>query len=433
MGKTQFIASGDSFITRRIPKDGYPGFEDLKKLIRENDVAFNNLEMTFHDREGTPAAESGGTWAMTEPGCLDDLAAFGFNLFSTANNHSGDYGEGGILATVRHLKERDMVFSGTGANLFDAARACYLETKEARIGLVSASSTFPASSAAGGQNGAVTGRPGVNPLRFQTTYHVTEEYFDAVKKLSEITCINAYEEYGIRLGYLNPKPDNTKSFGKYQFELDQVNEVRTAPDPKDLARITGEVEEMARQADAALVSLHVHEPKLDDMTIAPEFMETAAKACIDAGAKVVIGHGPHELRGFEFYHGGLILYSLGNFIFETETISMQPYDAFYKKGLPQETKIGAYMSSRSKDDTQGYPVCENIWRSVLAGWTIEDGNITEVRFYPITLGFGRKRTERGIPALSYDDETLEYFNSLSRPYGCEIEIRDHVGYFYPKG
>ena len=112
---------------------------------------------------------------------------------------------------------------------------------------------------------------------------------------------------------------------------------------------------------------------------------------------------------------------------------MQPYDAFYKKGLPQETKIGAYMSSRSKDDTQGYPVCENIWRSVLAGWTIEDGNITEVRFYPITLGFGRKRTERGIPALSYDDETLEYFNSLSRPYGCEIEIRDHVGYFYPKG
>ena len=431
MGKTKFIASGDSFITRRIPKDGYPGFEDLKKLISEHDVAFNNLEMTFHDREGTPAAESGGTWAMTEPGCLDDLMAFGFNLFATANNHSGDYGEGGILATIRHLKERDMVFSGTGANLFDASRACYLETKQARVGLISASSTFPPSSAAGGQNGAVTGRPGINPLRFQTTYHVTKENFDAVKKLADITCVNAYEEYGIRLGYLNPKPENTKSFGKYQFQLDEVNEVRTAPDQKDLERIEAEVKEMERQADMGMVSLHVHEPKLDDMTVAPEFMEIAARACIDAGAKVVIGHGPHELRGFEFYNGGLILYSLGNFIFETETISMQPYDAFYTKNLSQETKIGEYMSSRSKNDTQGYPVCENIWRSLLAGLTIEDGKITEVRFYPISLGFGRKRTERGIPALSYDDETLKYFDSLSRPYGCGIEIRDHIGYFHP--
>ena len=433
MGKINFIASGDSFITRRIPKDGYPGFDRLKKLIGENEVAFNNLEMTFHDREGTPAAESGGTWAMAEPGCLDDLASYGFNLFSTANNHSGDYGEGGILATIRHLKEREMVFSGTGANLFDAARACYLETKEARIGLVSASSTFPASSAAGGQNGAVTGRPGVNPLRFQTTYHVTQDLFDAVKKLSDVTCVNAYEEYGIRLGYLNPKPDNTRSFGKHQFQLDEVDEVRTAPDEKDLGRLEEEVKEMTRQADYALVSLHVHEPRLDDMTAAPEFMEIAAKRCIDAGAKVVIGHGPHELRGFEFYHGGLILYSLGNFIFETETISMQPYDAFYKKNLPQETKIGEYMSSRSKNDTQGYPVCRNIWRSVLAGWTIEDGKITEVRFYPITLGFGEGRTARGIPKLSDDDETLQYFDGLSRPYGCGIEIRDHVGYFWPAG
>ena len=430
MGKTKFIASGDSFITRRIPKDGYPGFEDLKKLISEHDVAFNNLEMTFHDREGTPAAESGGTWAMTEPGCLDDLMAFGFNLFATANNHSGDYGEGGILATIRHLKERDMVFSGTGANLFDASRACYLETKLARVGLISASSTFPPSSAAGGQNGAVTGRPGINPLRFQTTYHVTKENFDAIKKLADITCVNAYEEYGIRLGYLNPKPENAKSFGKYQFQLDEVNEVRTAPDQKDLERIEAEVKEMERQADMGMVSLHVHAPQLDDMTVAPEFMEIAARACIDAGAKVVIGHGPHELRGFEFYNGGLILYSLGNFIFETETISMQPYDAFYTKNLSQETKIGEYMSSRSKNDTHGYPVCENIWRSLLAGWTIEDGKITEVRFYPISLGFGRKRTERGIPALSYDDETLKYFDSLSRPYGCGIEIR-HIGYFHP--
>lgn len=39
-----------------------------------------------------------------------------------------------------------------------------------------------------------------------------------------------------------------------------------------------------------------------------------ARAVIDAGADAVIGHGPHVLRGIEFYRGRLIAYSLGNFL-----------------------------------------------------------------------------------------------------------------------
>jgi hypothetical protein len=39
-----------------------------------------------------------------------------------------------------------------------------------------------------------------------------------------------------------------------------------------------------------------------------------ARAVIDAGADAVVGHGPHVLRGMEFYHGRLIAYSLGNFL-----------------------------------------------------------------------------------------------------------------------
>ncbi|MEU4680800.1 CapA family protein [Micromonospora sp. NPDC023737] len=38
-----------------------------------------------------------------------------------------------------------------------------------------------------------------------------------------------------------------------------------------------------------------------------------AKAMIDAGADLIVGHGPHVLRGMEFYKGRLIAYSLGNF------------------------------------------------------------------------------------------------------------------------
>ena len=39
-----------------------------------------------------------------------------------------------------------------------------------------------------------------------------------------------------------------------------------------------------------------------------------ARTVIDAGADAVIGHGPHVLRGVEFYHGRPVFYSLGNFV-----------------------------------------------------------------------------------------------------------------------
>jgi hypothetical protein len=39
-----------------------------------------------------------------------------------------------------------------------------------------------------------------------------------------------------------------------------------------------------------------------------------SRAVIDAGADAVVGHGPHVLRGIEFYRGRLIAYSLGNFL-----------------------------------------------------------------------------------------------------------------------
>jgi hypothetical protein len=38
-----------------------------------------------------------------------------------------------------------------------------------------------------------------------------------------------------------------------------------------------------------------------------------ARAMVDAGADLIVGHGPHVLRAMEFHKGRLIAYSLGNF------------------------------------------------------------------------------------------------------------------------
>jgi len=39
-----------------------------------------------------------------------------------------------------------------------------------------------------------------------------------------------------------------------------------------------------------------------------------ARLAVDAGADIVLGHGPHVLRAMELYRGKLIAYSLGNFL-----------------------------------------------------------------------------------------------------------------------
>ena len=151
--KVSFIASGDSFITRHVADCGYPGFDEIRDLIKSHDVSFANLEMTFHRQEGYPAATSGGTWAMTDPTMLDDMLRYGFNIFNTANNHSGDFGQGGVSATIKHLNERKMCFTGTGNTLQEASRACYLETRNARVALIGVTATLDPAAVVGGARG----------------------------------------------------------------------------------------------------------------------------------------------------------------------------------------------------------------------------------------------------------------------------------------
>ena len=71
-----------------------------------------------------------------------------------------------------------------------------------------------------------------------------------------------------------------------------------------------------------------------------------SKAVIDAGADVVVGHGPHVLRGMQFYKGKLIAYSLGNFAGGGNTLSsggVLKYGGILKVTL---AKDGTYRSGK---------------------------------------------------------------------------------------
>ena len=428
MSKTTFICAGDAFITRRLPLGGYEGFSELRECILRHDVRFLNLESTFHDYEGSPAAESGGTWARSDPRTLDDVKEYGFNLFTTANNHSGDYGEGGVLATIRHLQERDMVFSGTGKDLGEASKSCYLETRHARVALISCASSFTAASRAGAQSVNMAGRPGLNPMRFGRVHHLDPEHFAMAEQVAKASSVNCAMEKTVRNGYAMPPKEGTLSIGPTKFVRDDHCWVETVCSKPDLDRIEAEIREAAKQADVVLVSIHNHALDYADNTEPPKFLKDFAHRCIDAGANAIIGHGPHELQGIELYNGGLILYSIGNFIFQTETVEFQPWDAYANRGMPLDTKVGAYMDARSKNGTVGYAVQWPIWNAVLPAWTMEDGKITDIQLYPVELGMDKPRSQKGVPVMNHSEQTLRYLEKISQSFGTKFEIKDGVGY-----
>jgi len=91
----------------------------------------------------------------------------------------------------------------------------------------------------------------------------------------------------------------------------------------DLEAATALVQEAAERADIVVVAMHAGAEGRDAAHVQPgpeSFLSENrgdpvrfAHAAIDAGADLVIGTGPHVLRGLEWYGGRLIAYSLGSF------------------------------------------------------------------------------------------------------------------------
>lgn len=69
------------------------------------------------------------------------------------------------------------------------------------------------------------------------------------------------------------------------------------------------------QVDLVIAVLHSGYEYIEEPS---EEQVTAAKAAIDAGADIVIGHHAHILQGIEFYNDGVIIYGLGNFAFDID-------------------------------------------------------------------------------------------------------------------
>lgn len=412
---------GDIFISKRLPFQGYPGFEKIQQLLYGHECRFANLETTIHRSEGYPEAFPGGGYAMADPCCLQDLKRMGFNLLNTANNHAMDYGHNGLLATAKYLMEMDIPFAGTGANLAEATRPAFFECSNGRVALLGVTSSFHDSYAAGSQNQDMQGRPGVAPLKHKAIYELNEKDYEALLKISNSTGINSYHNQATKEGYLI-ESDNLK-FGTYNFRKGKCNQVFTSPDENDLRRTIDAITDAKHQSDIVIMSVHSHQFAGDDKKSPPEFIEIFVRKCIDAGADIVVCHGPHVLRGIEVYGSGIIFYGLGNFIFQHENPLLLPEEFYRKYGKTRETVTGVseIMNVRSKNGTVGLCTSPSVWRSVIVS-IASNSRCLEAKLYPVEIMLKDKKGLKGLPVLSTDISILQELKELSVAYNTDVEI-----------
>jgi hypothetical protein len=95
-------------------------------------------------------------------------------------------------------------------------------------------------------------------------------------------------------------------------------------DLRDLELVRTRVLRATARADLVVVTMHAgaegtgaaHVSVGDEIFLGESRGDVVAfaHAAVDAGADLVVGHGPHVLRGMEWYRGRLIAYSVGNFV-----------------------------------------------------------------------------------------------------------------------
>jgi len=442
-GNFTIALAGDTMLTRKLTPFKEEGFLKLREILRNADASFANLEGTVHTwDEGTPGITQ-GTFMTTDPKLLEDLQWLGINLVSCANNHAFDYGEDGVIANLKHLDAAGMVHAGTGKNLAEARAPGYLDTPNGRVALVAATATFRAWNQAGEQRPDLRGRPGINPLGFTTTYSVDAAAFEQLKRISLGLGVEKSNERARKHFYSDKEIGDGKAaelnlLGN-RYVAGEGFAIATATNPRDLEDNLRWIREARRQADWLIVSAHCHEfggaslltaGSRAELEETADFVTKFAHQAIDEGADIFVGHGSHFPMGVEIYKGKPIFYSVGNFVFQNETVGFFPADAYERFDLDLKATPSDFLDARTNGGKKGHPSDPAYWENMFAVCEFAGGRLKEIIIQPIDQGFGRPRPQRGRPMLANGEvasRVIERVARLSKRYGTKVVNRNGRG------
>ena len=235
------------------------------------DAVFANLECCLH----LPARRSDATEGFFADPLVggEALRLSGIHAVGIANNVN--YGAENIAASIDRLDQLGILHTGAGANLAGARAPALIARNGFRVAILQRSSVYWPT-----DHEAAADSPGIAVLRGHTAYEVPTGRTAP-----------------------NMPPPNRPGVPPI---------VVTWADAGYLAEFRDDIAALRPKADIVVASCHWglgREPL--------QYMTDIAHAAIDAGADVVMGHGPHYPLPIEVYKGRPIFYSVGNLTFSS--------------------------------------------------------------------------------------------------------------------
>jgi poly-gamma-glutamate synthesis protein (capsule biosynthesis protein) len=372
-GDVIVTAVGDVIFNEKISGLPEPDHRNLLRLLREADVAYGNLEFSINEH---PELQRPFYNFRVGRDFAWEVAATGLNLVSLANNHALDYGAPGLLDCMKALEQSGITFAGAGRTLAEARTPARkkIQGQKTRLALLSY-------------------------MRYWTDRY------------------RCSDPAGPCLATINPAVILVA-------KADGTVEAVEGPIEDDVKAMEDDVVLAKRHNDVVMVSLHVHDVShsraygVQDTT--PKNEEITYRRAVDAGADLVLGTGPHVLRGIEIYKGRPIFYSLGDFIYQYRTPQKIPVDLIHQRDSEIERPPNVSVHDR-RDPRQ-------VMETVLVRMTMNGTTLRRIELVPVTID--DEGPLFGVPRLASakrGKEILELLQRLSAPYGTKIVVKGWYG------
>lgn len=247
-------------------------FSQVRQELLGAALVFSNLECCLYDPPRGHAVESEGFFASPLVGG-EALRSAGIAAVGIANNVN--YGEAAITASIARLDTLAIAHTGAGPDAAAARAPAIIERDGVRYGFLQRSSVYWPTNHEAGPNST-----GIAVIRAHTAYQVPMH-----KTRPDIPPMNRPGIPPVIITW--PEPDYLRAFAD------------------DIARLRPQV-------DVLVASCHwgLHKEVLG-------YMRDIAHAAVEAGADIVVGHGPHYALPVEIHRGKPIFYGLGSFSFHT--------------------------------------------------------------------------------------------------------------------
>lgn len=130
----KILVTGDLVINRPYDVNNNIG-NSLFELFKQSNINILNLEAPVTSNM-SKILKTGPNIKADRESTLDILKKLKVDIVTLANNHVLDYGEQGVIDTIKFCRENEFQTIGAGENLEEASKTLYIDSAEGKIAII---------------------------------------------------------------------------------------------------------------------------------------------------------------------------------------------------------------------------------------------------------------------------------------------------------